>query len=383
MFIERSIAAGIQQSSKSVLLLGPRQTGKSTLIRSIKPDVTINLARETEYLAFARNPDELESRLRVGNNKTVFIDEVQRIPSLLNTIQALIDEGKGPRFYLTGSSARKLRRGHANLLPGRIVHFELGPLVTAELGGDVDLDKMLRWGTLPGIWTAENSLERESVLDTYAATYVCEEIQAESLTRNLEGFSRFLFVAASRATRNVDFSKISNEAAIPRTSAIRYFEILEDTLLATRVEAFSKSSVTRIVQHPRFYFFDNGVLNALLGNYQLSADRIGFLFENLFFSQLYFSAKASGKRMRISTFRTESGAEVDFICEIDGQVFAIEAKASKNIGPRDLSGISSFASFYGKKFVPIVAHLGNVAKKVEGVEILPWADALKAIGLVR
>jgi predicted AAA+ superfamily ATPase len=381
MFIERSVTRGIQRSSKSVLLLGPRQTGKSTLIRSLKPDVTINLARETEYLAFARNPSELEARLRATHAKTIFIDEVQRIPSLLNTIQAIIDEGNSPRFFLTGSSARKLRRGHANLLPGRIIHFELGPLVASELREQINLEQLLRWGSLPGIWTEKNSIERESVLDTYAATYVREEIQAESLTRNLEGFSRFLFAAASRATRNIDFSKISVEAAISRTSAIRYFEILEDTLLATRVEAFSKSSVTRIVQHPRFYFFDNGVLNALLGNYHLSPDRIGFLFENLLFSQLYYSAKACGKRMRMSTFRTESGAEVDFICEIDGVVFAIEVKASKNIGSRDLSGLASFASFYGKEFRPIVAYLGDVSKKIDGVDILPWSKVFEAIGL--
>ena len=218
--LRRNILNIITNSSKNLLLLGPRQTGKSTLLLSLTPDLSINLADEREYLSFARNPSELFERLAATNPKVVFLDEVQRIPSLLNSLQVIMDQKKSSiRFLLSGSSARKLKRGQSNLLPGRIISLQLGPLSSRELNYALDTNQALSTGTLPGIYTDPNPADRMPVLDSYASTYVKEEIQAEALTRNIEGFSRFLFVAASRSTEFLDFTKMANTSGISRQSA--------------------------------------------------------------------------------------------------------------------------------------------------------------------
>ena len=380
--INRGLEPLLKDSRKSVLLLGPRQTGKSTLIRNLSPEVSINLALESTFLEFARNPSELEQRLSAKPCRTVFIDEVQRLPSLLNTLQALMDEMPAvPKFYLTGSSARKLRRGKANLLPGRIHTYLLGPLTSSELGYRLDTREALSTGTLPGIWTENAPEERRKTLRSYASTYLKEEIQAEALTRDISGFSRFLFVAAAEAGKFLDLSKLSSNAGVPRQTAVRYFEILEDTLIIRRCEAFRKSQRRRLIQSPRFFFFDTGVLNGLMGNFIVSADRIGTLFEHLLFNQLADSASAKDRDLRISSYRTEHGAEVDFIVEIGKEVIAIEAKASTNVGPNDLRGLKSFAEYHPKPHRPVIACLGENPKIVEKVEVLPWQMLLKKLGL--
>ena len=254
--IKRNILNIIKNSKKSILLLGPRQTGKSTLLRGLAPDLVIDLADEREYLRFARNPDEVFQRLEASKPRIVFIDEVQRIPSLLNSIQSIIDTNRNIRFLLSGSSARKLARGQANLLPGRVIALRMGPLIASELEYQMNQTQALGTGTLPGIFLDDSEMERLAVLDSYAATYVKEEVQAEALTRNLEGFSRFLFVAASRATDFLDYTKLANTSSISRQSAIRFFEILEETLIAHRCEPFTKSGKRRLIQHPRYFFFD-------------------------------------------------------------------------------------------------------------------------------
>ena len=381
MMIQRKLLSLLEKSRKSFLLLGPRQTGKSTLIRQLKPELEINLAEETTYLDFAKNPGELQARLSGRNVSTVFIDEVQRIPSILNTIQAMLDRNPGTlKFFLTGSSARKLRRGQANLLPGRIHTYDLGPLSCSELGYACRTTEALETGTLPGIYVESDPAERQKTLRSYASTYLKEEVQAEALTRNLEGFSRFLFFAAEGSGKFLDFSKLASEAQISRQSATRYFEILEDTLLVNRCESFSKSAHRRLVQHPKFYFFDTGVLNALLGNFFASPDRIGNLFEHLFFNQLLSGAKALDRECRVSTYRTERGAEVDFIVEWRKECWALELKASRQVGPNDLRGLKSFAEFYKKPHRPCIGYLGEVEKQMDGVTILPWQVLLQRMG---
>lgn len=380
--ITRSLQPLLKGSRKSILLLGPRQTGKSTLIRSLSPSLSINLALEATFLEFARNPDELQQRLATGNYPTVFIDEVQRLPSLLNTLQALLDESSLPlKFYLTGSSARKLRRGKANLLPGRIHTYSLGPLVSSELGYALNGSQALATGTLPGIWVETDLQERRKTLRSYASTYLKEEIQEEALTRNIEGFSRFLSVAAAEAGKFLDLSKLSSQAGIARQSAVRYFEILEDTLILRRCDAFRKSLRKRLVQSPRFFFFDTGVLNGLLGNFVPSADRIGVLFEHLLFNQLMDSASAKDQDLRISSYRTGHGAEVDFILELGGEVIAVEAKASASFHSKDLRGLKSFSEYYARPHRSVIAYLGKEPKKMGKVEILPWQTLLQKLGL--
>jgi predicted AAA+ superfamily ATPase len=383
--LPRALGQVLRDSKKSFLLLGPRQTGKSTLVSSLNPDLSINLAHEPTYLEFARSPRELEERLNAlgssGKLQNIFLDEVQRLPSLLNTVQALLDSApQRYKFLLTGSSARKLRRGQANLLPGRIFTYHLGPVVSLEMDHRLDTNQALAHGTLPGILFEPDLKTKEKTLTSYAATYLKEEVQAEALTRNLEGFARFLSVCAEYAGQFLDLSKLAVDAQIARQTAVRYFEVLEDCLIVHRLAPFAKSARRRLVQHPRFYFFDPGVLNGLLGNFHLSADRTGNLFEHLICSQILSSAAARDQTIKLSAYRTEHGAEVDFILEMNRETLAIETKASRNIGVNDLRGFASFADFFGKPHRAMVLYLGKERRKMGAVEIFPWQEGLRAIG---
>lgn len=377
-YIPRKLLAVLNHSKKSILLLGPRQVGKSTLMAHLNPDISINLARESTYLEFASNPSALEERLAHLPRGTILLDEIQRLPSLLNTIQVMIDDKQHDyRFLLTGSSARKLMRGKANLLPGRAHTFRLGPLTCEELNFDIDIKSILAFGSLPGIIIETDTAEKMLTLKSYAATYLKEEIQAEALTKNIEGFSRFIYAVGAEATRYLDISKLSSESRVPRQSAVRYFEILEDTLIVNRCEAFAKSTRRRLIQHPRFFFFDVGVLNGLGGNFIVSPDRIGMLFEHFIFNQLNEMAYSMNESIRLSSYRTEGGAEVDFILERKNEMIAIKVKASKTISHQDLRGIKSFEQYVGKSVKSVVLYLGEHQKTIDNVEILPWMDFFK------
>lgn len=382
--LTRRLAVTLASDERSVLLLGPRQVGKSTLLASLHPDLTFNLARESTFLDFASNPRALEERLaaRQETKLTVFLDEIQRLPSLLNTVQATVDEQPGRyRFLLSGSSARKLKRGNANLLPGRVNSYSLGGLVAGELGYRLPTREALSTGALPGVLTHPNEATRRKMLSSYASTYLKEEIQAEALTRSIEGFARFLSAAAEWSGKFLDISKVARAAMSPRNSVVRWFEVLEETLLVRRVESFAKSATRRMVQHPKLYFFDVGVLNALLGNFEVSPDRIGALFEHLLCQQLYDSASSRDTSIRVSTYRTSNNVEVDFIVELDRVVWAIEAKASSRVDSSDLTGLSSFREYLGKECRRRVWTLSGERRKVGGVDVLPWQEGLRELGL--
>jgi predicted AAA+ superfamily ATPase len=385
--LDRLISQEIQRTSKSILLLGPRQTGKSTLIRSLKPDLEINLARESEYLAFASSAAELEERIGASKRiKTVFVDEVQRLPSLLNTIQALLDEtkaeGRPLKFYLTGSSARKLKRGQANLLPGRVLNFELGTLAASEVDYAMQTRKALELGCLPEPYLQSTRADAERILESYAGSYLKEEIQSEALSRNLEGFSRFLTTAAASSGQFLDFSKIANRAKVSRTSTVRYFELLEDTLIAYRLDPYPDAADADQVKHPKYYFFDPGVLNGLVGNFSASPDRIGNLFEHLLVCQFKSSARARATKIEVHGFRTRGGLEVDFVVKLPSGVWAIEAKATSHASESDAASLELFRKYAPKGTQFVVATLSGPERKLRsGTRILPWQKLLHEMGL--
>lgn len=358
------------------MLLGPRQVGKSTLMRQLAPDLQINLADEGEFLAHASDPALLQQRLAATRPKTVFIDEVQRLPRLLNTIQSIVDGPRPVRFLLTGSSARKLRRGRANLLPGRIHSYELGPLTIDEIGKGFDEHQALGTGTLPGIYAEPDHRERRKTLRTYASTYVREEIQSEALTRNVEGFARFLRAVSVSSGQFIDQTRLAKEALVTRSTVQRYYEILEDTLLAYRIDAFAKSERRRLIQHPRYFMFDVGVYNALVGNFEVSGDRIGSLFEHLLVSQIISLARSFDVAVRVSSYRTEHGAEVDLVVEHGRDVWAIEAKASQQVGASDTSGLRSFAEYLGRPHRAFIAYLGEHRRQLGNINIWPYRQIL-------
>jgi predicted AAA+ superfamily ATPase len=376
----RTLLRTLQADRTSCLLLGPRQVGKSTLMREVRPELSINLADEAVFLAHAADASLLRDRLRATKPRTVFIDEVQRLPRMLNTVQSILDdEHRPPRFLLTGSSARKLRRGRANLLPGRIHTYRLGPLTVQEAGDAFDLKSALSTGMLPGILAEEDEATRKKTLRSYASTYVREEIQAEAITRSVEGFARFLRAAAAGSGQFIDQTSLAREAAVSRVTLQRYYEVLEDTLLAIRLDAFARSERRRLVRHPKYFIFDVGVYNALVGTFDVSGDRAGIVFEHLFLSQLVAMAHARDAEMRVSTYRTEHGAEVDFVVEIGRKTWAIEAKASTQIGPNDTRGLKSFAEYFGRPHRAVIAFLAPHARKTGDVDALPFRDVLDEI----
>ncbi len=382
--LTRRLSSLLAEDDVSVLLLGPRQVGKSTLMAGLHPDLVLNLARESTFLEFAANPRALEERLLAltADQRHVLIDEVQRLPSLLNTVQALLDEHPGRfRFLLTGSSARKLRRGNANLLPGRVHAYSLGGLTAQELGYRTATRQALSTGLLPGIYCHPRDETRRKTLSSYASTYLREEVQAEALTRSIEGFARFIHAAGEWSGQLLDVSKLASAAQAPRNSVTRWLEVLEETLLVRRVGAFAKSTTRRLLQHPKVYFFDVGVLNGLLENFEVSADRVGVLFQHLICQQLHDGAAALDRPLRVSTFRTEHGAEVDFIVEFEKETWAIELKASRTVATSDLTGLARFADYLGKPHRARVWTMGDERRKVGGVDVLPWQQGLRELGL--
>jgi predicted AAA+ superfamily ATPase len=356
--------------------------GKSTLIKSLKPDLTINLASEEEYFLFQSQLSELEYRLEASKPKTIFIDEIQRIPRLLNSIQAILDDDPKVKFYLTGSSARKLKRGRANLLPGRIYSFELAPLTFEELGDDWNETKALQYGSLPGVVTAPTELDKKRLLLNYSNSYLKEEILAESLVRGVEGFVRFLQEAAISSGGFLDYSKLSQKAKIPRQSVVRHFEILEDTLIAKKIQNDPDLDENKfdLVKHPRFFFFDLGVCNALRGSFEISGDRIGPLWEYLVFNQVCHSAKSKEIDFNLFNFRTRGGLEVDFIAHHEGKKFAIECKATTHLNDSDLKGLLQIARYY-RNIDKILIYRGKIERKIQGIWALPLGKALKHLGL--
>lgn len=269
-----------------------------------------------------------------------------------------------------------MKRGHANLLPGRAHTYYLGPLTVEELDNRFDTDKALRQGTLPGVWNEAPPLA-EKTLRSYAATYLKEEIQAENLSRNLEGFARFLNEAAARSGHFLDLSKIAATAQVARQSVVRFFEILEDSLIVLRVPAFSKSAITRTVKHPKFYFFDVGVLNGLLGNFTVSSDRVGLLFEHLLVTQIHHTAQHRDEDIQISTYRTEGGSEVDLVVERRNKLYAIEIKSAQTVSPQDLRGVRSFQEALQRPCELMVLYRGTAEKRINGISIFPWQKGIQ------
>lgn len=379
--IDRLQTEQIHDSKKSILLLGPRQVGKSTLIRSLGVDLEVNLANERTYLNFASQPGLLESMLANKKIRTVFIDEVQRIPSILNTIQSLIDVDKKLKFYLSGSSARKLKRGGANLLPGRVINHSLGPIIARELNYEFKMSDVLRYGFLPEILSLKNESEKKEILLSYSANYIREEIQAEALTKSVESFSRFLNEVSHNAGLFIDYTKISKNAMISRHTCPNFFEILEDTMIGYRIYPDQELLESAdLVKHPKFYFFDVGVFNALEGSFDLSSRRKGVMMEHLIFQQIFHSARALKKDLKLNTFRTRAGLEVDFILQLEGQRIAVEVKASDRIDEADTEALLSL-NRYLPKCEKFIFYDGPRAIKVKNVWAFPAAEGLKKIGL--
>lgn len=371
------------RARSSVLLLGPRQVGKSTLCRHLNPAVTVNLADEQLFLAYAKDSGRLKNELAARNGLgLIFIDEVQRIPSLLNTVQSIIDDPRNSyRFILTGSSARKLKRGGANLLPGRVILEYLDPLSYFEVTEDFDLERALQLGMLPGIYLGE--AESIEILETYVEVYLREEIRAEAVVKNWGDYARFLDTAAILSGQWLNYSKISSETEIPKETIRRYVTLLEDTLLLFRIPAFQpKRKISRrISQRDKFFLFDIGVRNAILGLHRrrVSPDQLGSVFEQWLILQFLYLNRAFRKGWTLSAYRTEAGAEVDLVIEREDDIVGIEIKAGRTVSRSDTRGLFSLAETVGR-YKPVkkwVVYRGETEQALDnGVRVYPYLTAL-------
>ncbi len=332
----------------------------------------VNLLFERELTKYLIRPDILIDELRELPAKSwVVIDEVQKVPALLNAVHYLIEEKK-LRFCLTGSSARKLKRGAANLLGGRAVTRTMFPFLPVELGPAFNLTLALRYGTLPLIHQAE---DHQDVLQSYVQNYLKEEIQAEALTKNLPGFARFLNISGLFHGQILNVSNVAREAEVARTTVQAYFEILEDTLLAQRLEAFTPKLKVREKSHPKFYFVDPGLANALKGRRgEPSPEERGPLLEGLVFMilQAYQQSDRIFDQIHYWSPAEAKLTEVDFLISRGSEKIAIEVKAKEKWSTTDLKGLKAIADLKGIQR-RILVTLGNQKMKTEsGIEIFPF-----------
>jgi predicted AAA+ superfamily ATPase len=366
---------------QSCFLWGPRQTGKSTLLRERFPDALYyDLLLAAEFRRLSANPGLLREECEAWNqthgkpSSPVIIDEVQKLPELLDEVHSLISR-KGMRFILCGSSARKLVRRGGNLLGGRAVRLELLPLTSAEIP-EFSLERALNHGLLPRHYLDDDPAP---LLQAYVGEYLREEILAESLTRNLPAFQRFLEVASLSNGQVVNFSNIAREVGLSVPSIRSYFEILTDTLLGCWVPAWRKRAKRRVVESPRFYFFDVGLVNDLSrrGRLKPGSVEFGAAFEHFLFMEIRAHAGYRGNRYPIGYWRTSSGFEVDFILG-DGAV-AIEAKSTENPTSDHLKGLRVWREEQKSKRCILVSRAPRARKTDDGIEILPWQTFLKQL----
>lgn len=396
-FLEKELLK-LLKSGHSGLILGPRQVGKTTLVQYLLGDFrnahSYFLQNPKTRADLEKDPEKIIREVEAMEKKpVVFVDEAQKVPEIFDAVQYLID-GRKAQFILTGSSARKLRRGGANLLPGRIKRYYLDPLIWGEMGlvkeshikkiaiGNINerlrlsLEDLLVFGSLPGIITLPKS-EREDFLKAYALIYLDEEIRAESLSRKIGAFSRFLELAAQESGTSPNYTKLSNEAGISVQTIKDYYQLLSDTLVIEIVEPFLKNSRKRILASPKYYFFDLGVRNAL-ARWPLSKDTAnvqkGVLFEHFVMLEIIRRVRALNKNYKINYWRTSGGAEVDCIIDLGGEVIPVEIKSSPKVRPGELKGLKNFLEEYSEiAKIGYVITTGERKEKLAGnITALPW-----------
>ncbi len=356
---------------KSHFLFGPRQTGKTYLIRRALPAARVyDLLDSAVFLALSQRPGRLAEELG-PRDRLVVIDEIQRLPELLNEVQRLIEE-RGVRFLLTGSSARKLRGGGVNLLGGRARTRRLHPLSSRELGRRFDLGRAIERGLLPSIYFSDDP---RADLDAYAGSYLQQEIVAEGATRNVPAFSRFLRVAALGNATVVNFTAVASDAQVARTTVYEYYEILKDTLVVHEIPAWRGSKTRKPLVSSKYYFFDVGVASALQGRLvKPGTPEFGPAFETFLLHELVCHRDYAGGA-GLSHWRSASGYEVDFLL---GERTAVEVKAKHSVAARDLRSLRALGEEKSVSRLLCVS-LEPRPRSVDGILILPYADFLDAL----
>ena len=372
------IARTLPLSQGSCFVLGPRGTGKSTWLSQVLPKaLKLDLLKESTFAELVGHSDRLEALADGQHATTVVLDEVQKLPALLDEVHRLI-ETRGFRFILTGSSARKLRRSGANLLAGRARTLTMHPFTASELGGRFELGRAIRYGLLPTIWSKEAG---DDYLRGYVTTYLREEVQQEAMVRNLGGFSRFLEAASFSQASLLNMQAVAADCGINRKTVENHFDLLEDLLLAVRVPVFRRKAARKVVAHPKFFFFDAGVYRGLRprGPLDSDADIDGAAIETLVFQSLRAENANRDLGYEVYFWRTPDGTEVDFVLYGERGLHAFEVKRSSRFREGDLEGLRAFCADYPSA----QGHLfygGAKRYRFDSIEVVPLGQGLSSLG---
>jgi len=363
-----------KERQKSFFLFGPRGTGKTSWVVEHFPEALyIDLLKAQDYTLLHANPSRLEAMVLGHSNPWIILDEVQKIPALLDEVHRLIEQHKYS-FILAGSSSRRLKREGANLLAGRALTYHMHPLTAIEIGESFNLEKSLRYGLLPLSYL---DTEPKKFLESYLITYLREEVMQEGFVRNVGNFHRFMELASFSQGNQLNLSNIAREVGVSRKVVESYFEILEDLLIATRIPCFDKRAQRKMSQHPKFYYFDTGVFQELRprGPLDTPEEIGGPAFETLFLQHLRAYIDYYEMDLSIYFWRTTTGLEVDFIVYGEKGLFAFELKSKRYIENRDFSNLKAF-----KKDYPIahcyLIYAGDHTEKREEMTALPIKEAL-------
>lgn len=365
------------EGQSSVFLFGPRGTGKTSWLKTHVPNALyFDLLDFNTYAMLAANPGKLDNLIPAHYTGWVIIDEVQRVPELLNEVHRLI-EGRALRFILTGSSARNLRKRGVNLLAGRALRYTMHPLIAQEIGEEFDLLHAVEFGLLP---TAVTHVDPKKYLESYVQTYVREEVLQEGLTRNIGAFTRFLEVASFSQGSVLNVSEIGRELGINRLVVTNYFDILEDLLLAIRLPIFTQRAKRKMIVHQKFYFFDTGVFRTLrpMGILDTPQEAEGAGLETLFLQSLRAVNDYYDLGYTIYFWRTATGQEVDFVLYGPRGLHAFELKRSATVTSKDFKGLNAFYEDYPEAKLHIL-FFGKHAEHHGAIQALPFIQTLKQL----
>lgn len=366
----------------SFFLFGPRGVGKSTwLKRNFSDAFWVDLLPPASALRYAKEPELLSMQVKVlPTDRWVVIDEIQKTPELLDEVHNLIENFNYKYFALSGSSARKLKRGAANMLAGRAVTRSLFPFIAKELDFDIEPEIALHYGLLPLSANANTVTAKEDFLRSYLTTYIHEEIKAEGFVRNIGHFSRFIDIAALAAATQPNISGLSRDAGIGRDTVNGYFSVFEDTLLGSWLPAYRPRAKIKEVSKPKFYWFDPGVLNAAAGGFDqpMPSDWTGVLLEHWIYHELRAYLTYNSVRGNLGFWRTPSGTEVDFLWWYGSHAVAIEVKSSKTFRKHYLKGLKSLEQAFDLRR-QIIVYMGTEELQIGKTEVLPVISFLKKL----
>ncbi|MCH9633473.1 MAG: hypothetical protein S4CHLAM7_01980 [Chlamydiae bacterium] len=378
----------ILKRGKSVLLLGPRQTGKTTLIGQYKADLEVTLLISKIRRQYEADPDQLIREVqalekKAGKLPLVVIDEVQKVPALMDAIQYLVDKQLG-QFILTGSSARKLRHNkNVNLLPGRVIQLYLDPINLGEASLPYPLiENFLLYGSLPAIYLESDPQIREEELDSYVDLYLEDEVRSEALVRDIGAFENFLKLAAIESGHIVNFDKISQDIGVARTTISAYYQILEDCLIAERIEPYTTSKTRkRLTKSPKYILFDLGLRRlAAKEPCTLPEKYLGALFEQFVGLELIRWSRLQDAKSTVHFWRDASGLEVDWLLSRDQDLLPIEVKWTKTPSRRDAKHLEVFLNEYpGATQAYVVCQVSQPQILLKGVEAISWKDLISRL----